>query len=171
MDAHKLSISLRLPCYSMLGNALRQTRREELLLEHISFPFLELNQASRVVALWHRSTLLRQAWTVRVCAVRRYINFVCGRVRRAGDADVYLRQEQRLHEEHLGNFLQGSIRLAEPEREGTLLRARTRGHCCFTKVSLPGRVRTQWKSSNIRVEEESVPWGTKPSSAEVFSQY
>ena len=143
-------------------------------LEHISFPFPELNQASRVVALWHRSMLLlRQAWTVSVCAVRRYINFVCGRVREAeGDADVYLRQEQGpLHEEGTLGKLPARVDTAgRPERRRRDTAARTRGHCCFTKVSLPGR--TQWKSSNIRVEEEeSVPWGTKPSSAEVFSQY
>ena len=36
---------------------------------------------------------------------------------------IFGRNKQRLHEEHLGNFLRGSIRLAAPERE-------KKGHCC-----------------------------------------
>ena len=52
-------------------------------------------------------------------------------------------------------------------RRGTA--ARTRGRrCCFTKVSLPGRGRTQWKSSNIRVEEESLPRGQSPAQQRYF---
>ena len=83
---------------------------------------------------------------------------------------IFGRNKQRLHEEHLGNFLRGSIRLAgQRGGGGTLLRAHVSTAVSQKFRFIPGR--TQWKSSNIRVEEEeSVPWGTKPSSAEVFSQ-
>ena len=94
--------------------------------------------------------LLCQAWTVSVCAVRRYINFVCGRVRRM-QTFIFGRNNGCMRNTW-ETSCKGSIRLAEPERGGTLLHTWPLFHKSFAP-------RTQWKSSNIRVSECVCVWG------------